>query len=122
MSDWQPIATAPRDGTRIDLWMVNERGEGWRVTDAYFVPNVKDTRRAFDPVAGNYFNGVPYTVVEDQWWAERMGYEGHDGPCGRTRFFHEMDKREVFIEPTHWMPIPAPPEHKGPPPAQETAP
>ena len=30
MSEWQPIATAPRDGSAVDLWHVN----GYRVADA----------------------------------------------------------------------------------------
>ena len=31
MSEWQPIETAPKDGTDIDLWL-----HGFRVADCYW--------------------------------------------------------------------------------------
>lgn len=31
---WQPISTAPKDGTKVDLWIVDQDGEGWRMPDA----------------------------------------------------------------------------------------
>lgn len=32
---WQDIASAPRDGTRFDVWVPSESG-GYRVTDLWF--------------------------------------------------------------------------------------
>lgn len=30
---WQPIETAPMDGTKVDLWVVDPLGEGKRIPD-----------------------------------------------------------------------------------------
>jgi hypothetical protein len=35
MSGWQDIASAPRDGTRIDIWLPADGG-GFRLADVYF--------------------------------------------------------------------------------------
>lgn len=35
MSEWQPIETAPGDGTEIDVWVPDGAG-GYRVPDAYW--------------------------------------------------------------------------------------
>jgi hypothetical protein len=32
-SPWQPIATAPRDGTPVDLWIKSPWSDGARITD-----------------------------------------------------------------------------------------
>lgn len=68
MSDprWQPIETAPKDGT--DVLICYEAASGQRVTIARF------------KVHG--FNGLV-----KQWWQCDIG----------------------TVEPTHWMPLPAPP-------------
>jgi len=64
MSEWQPIATAPRSGKWVLVW--------W--------PFVTDT---------------PFVAyrVEGRWHAATAGDTWSDS------------------EPTHWMPLPAPPEH-----------
>jgi hypothetical protein len=62
MSDWQPIETAPKDGTRVLTFGPD------RIVTAYFDPGVRGHEREF--------------------------------PAGWRGAF----------EPTHWMPLPAPPE------------
>lgn len=70
---WQPIETAPKDGTPIDLWGVNH------------LHPAKTGRRA---------TNVTWGRVRD--W---MGNERDDWQHGHPEDF----------EPTHWMPLPAPP-------------
>jgi hypothetical protein len=66
---WNPIATAPRDGTKIDLW------DGRRRTpDAY------------------------WSEIEEWWCVD--GLYGPDEPAPLA----------IVPAPTHWSPIPDPPE------------
>ena len=66
MSDWQPIETAPKDGTVVFLY--------W--------PTMSITRY---PAAGMHHG-------------DEYGWE----------MYVDRDYGEIF--PTHWMPLPAPPE------------
>jgi len=69
--EWQPIETAPRDGTVIDLW----------------------TRR------GTFYQDR-WKRYADMWFAKGLG-QWRNG------------RGDVFINegiPTHWMPLPNPPE------------
>lgn len=73
-SDWQPIETAPRDGTEIDLWTRDEDGFPGRIPDGAW--------RTRDGLTGWY-------ARSERGW---------------------MRIEEFAYEPTHWMPLPAPPE------------
>lgn len=77
---WQPIETAPKDRTRIDLWIVkfgvdNKPLRGWRVADAFW-------------------NEHAWVV----WCLTRM-------PDGTD----ETDEYAIADTATHWMPLPEPP-------------
>lgn len=37
MTEWKPIETAPKDGTKIDLWV-----RGKRIPDAYWIKSSDD--------------------------------------------------------------------------------
>lgn len=68
---WQPIETAPRDGTIIDIW-----ANGERITDCKWI---SDDFYCFED-HGDY---------ESYWdWFKVSEWHGN---------------------PTHWMPVPAPP-------------
>ena len=75
--EWQPIETAPKDGTIIDVWL-GDCDEGDR--QFYCTGN---TRRS-----------------PGWWWSG-----GKFRPLGGL---HPLVP--VFVEPTHWMPLPKAPQ------------
>ncbi len=36
MTGWQPIESAPKDGTVIDLWWQEDNDQGYRIPDCHF--------------------------------------------------------------------------------------
>lgn len=83
MSGWRPIESAPKDGSKILL--------------AKIIPASEDRDAAI-------------------WWAV-MGFWFHERRVARslgqlTIRDHWTDGSEWLGEPTHWMPIPAPPNSK----------
>lgn len=80
MSAWQPIETAPKDGTVIDLWVDDPQ---WGATRECDMRWIKHTRY--------YRNGRTEDV-------EGWGWPGLDEPD----FLSDG-------KPTHWMPVPEPP-------------
>jgi Protein of unknown function (DUF551) len=74
--EWQPIETAPKDGSAILLYS----------------PKHGTVEGGWDQVDGG---GHPENGPSIYWWASRyVVFE--DGP---------------YDAPTHWMPLPAPPDH-----------
>lgn len=71
MGDWQPIETAPRDGTRI---LVTGGGLAEAISDA-----------EYDTTVGCW--DTPYETLDDR-----------------------DNEPEGYNRPTHWMPLPAPPQ------------
>ena len=83
MTKWQPIETAPRDGAIFDAWL----GE----TDDAFSPDSADI--AFYCTKG--------TRRSPGWhWKGGKFRPYVEGPVTLT----------TFVQPTHWMPLPEPPE------------
>lgn len=72
--NWQPIETAPKDGTDILVWYSG----AVRVTRWYV----------------HYMNGHPDLRRAPEWDQDVMYGPSYYGP----------------MEPTHWMPLPQPPE------------
>lgn len=83
MSEWQPIETAPKDGTAIDVW-----AGGKRCPDVYWSHSV------------NADTGEPISSPYD-CWAYKGQYVGIGGVYPKGLGIHE---------PTHWMPLPEPPK------------
>lgn len=84
MSEWQPIETAPKDGT--DLLLYTAEG----ITQGQYLDPEKDG---------------PDSMGHDGGW---MSYDGYSYPgrsFGNPKYFCDPQ-----AQPTHWMPLPEPPE------------
>lgn len=86
---WQPIETAPKDGTVVDLWIAGDFGEhGERRADAYW-----GRPSHICGEAGSYCDCCP----------------SYDGWVDST-FNHYLNGDDgLGEEPTHWRPLPTPP-------------
>jgi hypothetical protein len=80
MSEWQPIETAPKDGTNVFVCVP---------TDSSF------------PTAAFYLTSA---YCEEEYGDPDYMEEGWYWAPGYPSDFHEYP-----INPTHWMPMPAPP-------------
>ena len=82
---WQPIETAPKDGTAIDLWIVGPQSEV-----SFYDPACRSRRggRAVD------FAWLAKPPNSPNWYPRGgLGY-----PLSPE------------VTPTHWMPLPEPPK------------
>ena len=82
-SNWQPIETAPKDGTRVRLWQPGN--PGWS-EDGYF---------------------YKWKRLEE-WRSVRAIPHAGRGPSGSGEQAETVWKPQV-LTPTHWQPLPAPP-------------
>ena len=83
MTDWQPIETAPKDGTAV-LVMRNT----W--------PGIRGGR-------ARRCDGINTVVAE--WWANESGGSG-----AWICYMGLTQDPKCPFEPTHWMPLPEPPK------------
>jgi hypothetical protein len=80
---WQPIETAPKDGTRILLWTSTRITE----SDIQYVETICEGEHLDCAQIG-------------QW----------DWPCNAPMRQHQGEwSKQIIGEPTHWQPLPAPP-------------
>lgn len=90
MSEWQPIETAPRDGTPVLIYQpeYEDGGENarWRQSEHY--PSLP---------AGGFGGAIPY---DDKRYA--IGYWRPWGGWG--------NRNSARVNPSHWMPLPTLPE------------
>jgi len=81
---WQPIETAPRDGTKIDVFM-----DGKRFTDVFWDYSY-------------YIDSEGLKVVDDYWKGWRK-----DGETGMSYTPNYLDNMGKAV--SHWMPLPITP-------------
>lgn len=85
---WQPIETAPKDGTMIDLWLGDEEFPR-REVDCSFR----------EPTDGEYWSRG--TEFPEEHSPEEGLYNDEAG------WFDCFGNK---LQPTHWMPLPQPPK------------
>ena len=91
MTNWKPIDTAPKDGTKVDLWVVDEYiknkqpKNGERICDAWWVEGQYISSKKTNYTGWVYYNGNNTCAVEH-------------GFVGGARYA------------THWIPLPDPPD------------
>lgn len=83
MDKWQPIETAPKDGTEIIVGM--DMATVWVVHVAFWVQVDEDMKLMGD-----------WSDSDTGWWSYIRGSV-------------TQEKLEGIYEPTHWMPLPKPP-------------
>lgn len=92
MSEWQPIETAPRDGTAVILAL--DKPLHSRMIERH-VPFVE-----CQSCMGWW---------EDDGWVLPFMEEGTSDSFGYSTTFYMGQLHPLPVRPTHWMPLPAPP-------------
>jgi hypothetical protein len=92
--EWQSIETAPKDGTPILIWQpVGHFGN--------------DPRSSHMPVGALAERECSYSLDDPrlQWFDDQRWAIGYWRPWGGWG-----NRNRATVEPTHWMPLPAPPK------------
>lgn len=89
MGEWQPIKTAPRDGTQVLLW-----AEAWEMT---------------------WGIQIGYFMQPEECWATAEGTvdDNDEDFDPHAEVFDESILEDLNTGPTHWMPLPIPPSERG---------
>jgi hypothetical protein len=103
MSKWQPIETAPKDGTEVLLTgTMNVDGEDY---PDHIAAEILASRPI---VIGRWLSSSGCTAWTDVETSELRRVQV------RERYHYEgWDMESNGLEPTHWMPLPSPPEIGG---------
>lgn len=96
MSQWQDLSTAPKDETKIDLWVINSSDPiGYRIPDC---------RRQY---AGGAW---PDVWIDSKGYYVNSSHYYNDEGDGCLQLGNEPHpKARSWTKVTHWMAKPAPP-------------
>lgn len=100
---WQPIETAPKDGTDILVYYSHD-------ADPYRESETRLTPYAAWAEGGDFMDGSGMCIAawQPEHWEPTGDYgDGYYLPA--YWFAHQMGDYEYVVNPTHWMPLPAPP-------------
>jgi len=108
MAEWQPIETAPKDGTTIIAWYDH-------AADPYRSPTEPNKLTVYAAWAdgGDYMAGTGLCVA--RWYPAEYESADEYGPGYYSPawwFVPSDDAYPIPVNPTHWMPLPNPPPKK----------